>query len=125
MLIKIIIPKIDTMDTTEETKLIREQFKNSTDKELLTNLRVSKVLRFLFSRNFNRGFLFVFMILISLYFFCKTENEVRLLISMISSLFYVFFISNYVNTDNIEAIEKCTIETLRKMRIELKEKQTT
>jgi hypothetical protein len=44
---------------------------------------------------------------------------------MIISLFYVFFVSIYVNTDDLEAIVKCTIETLRKMRIELKEKQTT
>lgn len=125
MIIRIISQKIDTMDIIKETKLIREQFKNSTDKELLINIRISKVLRFLFSRNFNRGFLFVFMMLINLYFFSKTGNELRLLINMIFSLFFVFFISNYVNTDDSEVIEKCTIETLKRMRIELKEKQTT
>lgn len=125
MIIKIIIPKIDTMDTIKETKLIREKFKNSTDQELLINIKISKVLRFLFSKNFNRSFQFVFMTLINLYFFCKTGNEVRLFRNMIISLFYVFFVSIYVNTDDLEAIVKCTIETLRKMRIELKEKQTT
>jgi len=35
-----------------------------------------------------------------------------------------FFITEYINTDENAAIEKYTVEILRKMRKELKEKQT-
>ena len=117
--------KIDIMDISKETKAIREQFINATDEELLTNIRMSKILCFLFSRNFFRGFLFIFMMLINLYFFNKTDNAVRLLINTIASVFLTFFITEYINTDENATIEKHTVEILRKMREELKEKKTT
>ena len=116
--------KIDIMDISKETKAIREQFKNDTDEELLISIRISKVLSFLFSRNFFRGFLFIFMMLINLYFFNKTDNSLRLLINTIAGVFLSFFITKYINTDENAAIEKHTVEILRKMRQELKEKQT-
>jgi magnesium-transporting ATPase (P-type) len=115
--------KIDIMDTSKETKAIREQFINATDEELLTNIRMSKILCFLFSRNFFRGFLFIFMMLINLFYFSKTENEVRLLLNTLISIFLAFLITEFLNTDENAAIEKCTVETLRKMREELKSKQ--
>lgn len=110
------------MDTSKETKAIREQFKNHTDEELLISIRVSKVLSFLFSRNFFRGFLFIFMMLVNIYYFSKTENEVRLLLNTFISIFLAFFITEFLNTDENAAIEKCTVNTLRKMREELKVK---
>jgi hypothetical protein len=112
------------MDTSKEKKAIREQFKNDTDEELLINIRISKVLSFLFSRNFYRGFLFILTMLINLYYFSKTQNEVRLLINTIISLFFVFLITEFLNSDKEAEIEKCTVRTLRKMRQELKQKQT-
>ncbi len=121
---KIISLKIKTMDTSKEKKAIREQFKNDTDEELLINIRISKVLSFLFSRNFYRGFLFILTMLINLYYFSKTQNEVRLLINTIISLFFVFLITEFLNSDKEAEIEKCTVRTLRKMRQELKQKQT-
>lgn len=111
------------MDTYKETKAIQEQFNNVTDEELLINIRMSQVLSFLFSRNFFRGFLFIFMMLINLYCFIKTENEVRLLINTIISIFFVLLITEFLNSDKEAEIEKNTIETLRKMREELIEKQ--
>ena len=125
MTIIMITLKIDIMDISKETKAIREQFINATDEELLTNIRMSKILCFLFSRNFFRGFLFIFMMLINLYFFNKTDNAVRLLINTIASVFLTFFITEYINTDENATIEKHTVEILRKMREELKEKKTT
>lgn len=88
--------KIDVKDSSEETKSIREQFKNDTDKELLISIRISKVLSFLFSRNFFKGFLFIFIMLINLYFFNKTNNSVRLLINTIAGIFLTFFITEYI-----------------------------
>ena len=111
------------MDTSKETKAIREQFINATDEELLTNIRMSKILSFLFSRNFFRGFLFIIMMLINLFYFSKTENEVRLLLNTLISFFLAFLISEFLNTDENAAIEKCTVDTLRKIREELKSKQ--
>jgi diacylglycerol kinase len=111
------------MDTSNETNAIQERFKNATDKELLMNIRMSKVLGVLFSRYFFRGFIFVVMMLINLYFFSKTENELRLLMNTIISVFFVLFITEFLNTDENAAIEKCTVETLRTMRKELKNKQ--
>ena len=111
------------MDSSKETKVIQSQFKNATDKELLISIRISKVLGILFSRNFFRGFIFVVMMLINLYFFSKTENELRLLMNTIISVFFVLFITEFLNTDENAAIEKCTVETLRTMRKELKNKQ--
>lgn len=104
---------------------IQQEFKDATDSELLVNIRVSKVLSFLFSRNFFRVFLFIFMMLINLYFFSKTGNERWLLINTIAGVFLSFFISEYINTDENAAIEKYTVEILRKMREELKEKQNS
>ena len=124
MIIKIISLKIDIMDTYKEKKAIQERLHNATDDELLVNIRVAKILSFLFSRNFFRGFLFIFMMLINLYFFNKTDNTVRLLINTIAGVFLTFFITEYINTDENAAIEKYTVEILRKMRKELKEKQT-
>ena len=123
MIIKIISLKIKTMDTSKETKAIQEQFNNATDEELLINIRISKVLSFLFSRNFYRGFLFIFSMLINLYYFSKTENEVRLLLNTIISIFLAFFITEFINSDKEAETEKITFETLRKMRNELKIKQ--
>lgn len=111
------------MNPSKEIKAIREQFNNASDEELLINIRISKILSFLFSRNFFRGFLFIFMMLINLYFFNKTDNALRLLINTIAGVFLSFFITEYINTDENAAIEKHTFETLRKMREELKEKQ--
>jgi magnesium-transporting ATPase (P-type) len=111
------------MDTYKVTKAIQKQFNNATDEELLINIRISKVLSFLFSRNFFRGFLFIFMTLINIHYFNKTENEVRLLVNTIVSIFFVLLITEFVNSDKEAEIEKCTVETLRKIREELKEKQ--
>lgn len=119
----LLLLKINVMDTYKETKAIQEQFNNVTDEELLINIRMSKVLSFLFSRNFFRGFLFIFMMLINLYYFNKTENEVRLLINTIISICFVLLITEFLNSDKEAEIEKYTIETLRKMREQLKEKQ--
>jgi magnesium-transporting ATPase (P-type) len=111
------------MDTSKETKAIKDQFNNASDEELLINIRISKVLSFLFSRNFYRGFLFIFSMLINLYYFSKTENEVRLLLNTIISIFLAFFITEFINSDKEAETEKKTFETLRKMRNELKIKQ--
>jgi hypothetical protein len=111
------------MDTSKETKAIREQFKNDTDEQLLISIKFSKFLCLLFSRNFNRGFQFIFMMLINLYYFSKTENEVRLLLNTIISIFFVLLITEFFNSDKEAEIEKFTLETLRKMRAEIKEKQ--
>ena len=111
------------MDTSKETKAIREQFINATDEELLTNIRMSKILSSLFSRNFFRGFLFIFMMLINIYYFSKTESEFRLLINTIISIFFALLITEFLNSDKEAEIEKYTVEILRKMREELKEKQ--
>ena len=108
------------MDTSKETKAIQEQFNNATDEELLINIRISKVLGFLFSRNFYRGFLFIFMMLINFHYFSETENEVRLMLNTIISIFFVFFITEFLNSDKEAETEKITIETLRKIRNELK-----
>lgn len=108
-----------TLYDSKETRAIQEQFKNANDKELLINIRLSKVLSFLFSRNFYRGFMFFFMMLINLYYFSKTENEVRLLINTIISIFFILFITEFLNSDVEAKTEKCTVETLRKMRKEL------
>jgi magnesium-transporting ATPase (P-type) len=113
------------MNPSKEIKEIREQFNNVTDEELLINIRISKVLSFLFSRNFYRGFLFIFMLLINLYYFSKTEIEVRLLINTIISIFFVLLITEFLNSDKESEIEKYTVEILRKMREELKEKQNS
>jgi magnesium-transporting ATPase (P-type) len=111
------------MNPSKEIKAIREQFQNASYEELLINIRISKVLSFLFSRNFFRGFLFIFMMLINLYYFSKTQNEVRLLINTIISIFFVLLITEFLNSDKEAEIEKYTVELLRKMREELKEKQ--
>ena len=111
------------MNPSKEIKAIREQFNNASDEELLINIRISKILSFLFSRNFFRGFLFIFMMLINLYYFSKTQNEVRLLINTIISIFFVLLITEFLNSDKEAEIEKYTVELLRKMREELKEKQ--
>ena len=111
------------MNPSKEIKAIREQFNNASDEELLINIRISKILSFLFSRNFFRGFLFFLIMLINLYFFNKTDNELRLLINTIISIFFVLLITEFINSDREAEIEKCTFETLRKMREELKEKQ--
>jgi len=124
LIIKIITLKINIMDISGETKAIREQFKNDTDEELLISIRISKVVSFLFSRNFFNCFLFIFIMLINLYFFNKTNNAVRLVINTIAGIFLTFFITEYINTDKNAAIEKHTVDTLRKMRQELKQKQT-
>lgn len=123
MIIVMFTLEIDIMDISKETKAIREQFKNDSDEQLLINIRISKVLSFLFSRNFFRGLLFIFMMLINLYFFNKTDNAVRLLINTIAGVFSTFFITEYINTDENATIEKYTVEILRKMREELKQKQ--
>lgn len=112
------------MDISKETKAIREQFKNDTDEELLISIRISKVLSFLFSRNFYRGFFFILTMLINLYYFSKTQNEVRLLLNTIICIFLVLLITEFLNSDKEAEIEKCTVRTLREMRKELKEKHT-
>ena len=81
------------MDTSKEKKAIHERLKNAADEELLVNIRVAKILSILFSRNFFRCFLFIFMMLINLYFFSKTDNEVRLLINTVDGVFLSFFIT--------------------------------
>ena len=111
------------MNPSKEIKAIREQFNNASDEELLINIRISKILSFLFSRNFFRGYLFIFMMLINIYYFSKTENEFRLLINTIISIFFVLLITEFLNSDKEAEIEKYTVEILRKMREELKEKQ--
>lgn len=111
------------MNPSKEIKAIREQFNNASDEELLINIRISKILSFLFSRNFFRGFLFIFMMLINIFYFSKTENEFRLLINTIISIFFVLLITEFLNSDKEAEIEKSTVEILRKMREELKEKQ--
>ena len=62
------------------------------------------------------------MMLINLFYFSKTENELRLLLSALISFFLAFLITEFLNTDENAAIEKCTVNTLRKMREELKAK---
>lgn len=111
------------MNPSKEIKAIREQFNNASDEELLINIRISKILSFLFSRNFFRGYLFIFMMLINIYYFSKTENEFRLLINTIISIFFVLLITKFLNSDKEAEIEKYTVEILRKIREELKEKQ--
>ena len=110
------------MDTSKETKAIQDQFNNATDEELLINIRISKVLSFLFSRNFYRGFLFIFTTAINLYYFSKSENEVRLLLNTIICIFFILFITEFLNSDKEAEIEKHTLETLRKIRKEIKQK---
>lgn len=111
------------MNHSKEIKAIREQFNNASDEELLINIRISKILSFLFSRNFFRGFLFIFMMLININYFSKTEDEFRLLINTIISIFFVLLITEFLNSDKEAEIEKCTVRTLSEMREELKEKQ--
>lgn len=111
--------KIDFMDTSKRKKAIQEQFKNATDEELLINIRISKFLSFLFSKNFYRLWLVCFSMMLNFNFFSKTDNEVRFIMNTIISVLFSFFITEFLNTDENASIEKRTADTLRKMRQEL------
>ncbi|GAA4074671.1 hypothetical protein GCM10022389_20310 [Flavobacterium cheonanense] len=109
---------------SEENEEVRLQYKNANDSELLTNIRISKTLYFLFSRNFYRILVFGFSMGINFYYYYKSGNGMRLINNSFIAFVLSMVITNYLNSDEDAATEKQTINTLRKMRQELKEKQT-
>ncbi|RAR73762.1 hypothetical protein [Flavobacterium aciduliphilum] len=111
------------MNAFEEKEVIKSKFKDASDEELLTNIRISKLFYILFSRNFYRILVFSFSMLINLYFYHKIGNEIRLINNSVIALVISIFITNYLNSDKEAETEKQTIKILRKMREELKEKR--